>query len=68
MDGFMDQVTLYDDTIISFMKAHGAKRVGIFGSYARGEAYPITGGTNCRPANLFAGHFQSFPLLYVEKG
>lgn len=32
------QVTPYDDTIISFMRQHGADKVGIFGSYARNEA------------------------------
>lgn len=31
-------VTPYDTTIINFMKAHGALKVGVFGSYARGEA------------------------------
>lgn len=34
----MPQVTPYDDQILAYMKAHGANRVGIFGSYARGEA------------------------------
>jgi len=34
----MAQVTPYDDTIISFMRQHGADKVGIFGSYARNEA------------------------------
>ena len=34
----MAQITPFDTTIISFMKSHGATRVGIFGSYARGEA------------------------------
>ena len=34
----MPQVTPYDEQIIAYMKAHGANRVGVFGSYARGEA------------------------------
>lgn len=33
-------VTPFDETIIGFMARHGAERVGIFGSYARGEARP----------------------------
>lgn len=36
----MGQITPFDDTIISFMKQNGAERVGVFGSYARGEARP----------------------------
>ena len=34
----MAQVTPFDDKILNYMKAHGASRVGVFGSYARGEA------------------------------
>jgi len=34
----MAQVTPYDDKIISFMRQHGAEKVGVFGSYARNEA------------------------------
>lgn len=34
----MPQVTPYDEQIVAYMKAHGANRVGVFGSYARGEA------------------------------
>lgn len=34
----MAQVTKFDDTIISFMRQHGAEKIGIFGSYARNEA------------------------------
>jgi predicted nucleotidyltransferase len=34
----MAQVTPYDDKIISFMRQHGADKIGIFGSYARNEA------------------------------
>lgn len=34
----MAQITPFDTTIINFMKAHGAVKVGVFGSYARGEA------------------------------
>ena len=34
----MAQVTRYDDTIISFMRQHGAEKIGVFGSYARNEA------------------------------
>lgn len=34
----MARITPYDSTIINFMKAHGALKVGVFGSYARGEA------------------------------
>lgn len=34
----MPQVTPYDEQILTYMKAHGANRVGVFGSYARGEA------------------------------
>ena len=36
----MAQITPFDETIAKFMKDHGAERVGIFGSYARGEARP----------------------------
>ena len=36
----MAQVTPYDDIIINFMTRHGASRIGVFGSYARGEARP----------------------------
>ncbi len=35
-----ETVTPFDDAIISFMARHGAERVGVFGSYARGEARP----------------------------
>lgn len=35
-----EPVTPFDDAIISFMARHGAERVGVFGSYARGEARP----------------------------
>ena len=34
----MAQVTPFDDKILDYMKAHGAKQIGVFGSYARGEA------------------------------
>lgn len=34
----MSQVTPFDDMILQYMKAHGANRIGVFGSYARGEA------------------------------
>jgi predicted nucleotidyltransferase len=34
----MAQVTRFDDTIISFMRQHGAEKIGVFGSYARNEA------------------------------
>lgn len=34
----MAQVTPFDTTIINYMKAHGAVKVGVFGSYSRGEA------------------------------
>lgn len=34
----MARITPYDSKIINFMKAHGALKVGVFGSYARGEA------------------------------
>ncbi|HBA87814.1 MAG TPA: hypothetical protein DCZ75_07425 [Geobacter sp.] len=34
----MSPVTPYDEKIRIYMQAHGASRVGIFGSYARGEA------------------------------
>lgn len=34
----MAQITPFDDKIQAYMKAHGATRVGVFGSYARGEA------------------------------
>jgi len=33
----MAQVTPFDDKILSYMTAHGAERIGVFGSYARGE-------------------------------
>lgn len=36
----MAQVTPFDATIISFMTEHGAERIGVFGSYARGESRP----------------------------
>jgi uncharacterized protein len=36
----MARVTPYDETIVSFLKGNGAERVGVFGSYARGEARP----------------------------
>jgi uncharacterized protein len=36
----MAQITPFDTIIASFMKDNGAERVGIFGSYARGEARP----------------------------
>lgn len=32
------QITPYDTTIMNFMKANGALKVAVFGSYARGEA------------------------------
>ena len=34
----MAQVTQFDDKIISFMRQHGAEKIGVFGSYARNEA------------------------------
>lgn len=34
----MPQITPFDDQILAYMKAHGANRIGVFGSYARGEA------------------------------
>ena len=34
----MAKVTRFDDTIISFMRQHGAEKIGVFGSYARNEA------------------------------
>jgi predicted nucleotidyltransferase len=34
----MAQITPFDDKILEYMKAHGANRIGVFGSYARGEA------------------------------
>ena len=34
----MAQITKFDDTIISFMRQHGAEKIGVFGSYARNEA------------------------------
>jgi predicted nucleotidyltransferase len=34
----MAQITPFDDKILGYMKAHGASRIGVFGSYARGEA------------------------------
>ncbi len=33
----MAQVTRFDDTIISFMRQHGAEKIAVFGSYARNE-------------------------------
>lgn len=33
-------VTPFDEMIVGFMSRHGAERVGVFGSYARGEARP----------------------------
>lgn len=36
----MAQITPFDDVILSYMTSHGAQRVGVFGSYARGEARP----------------------------
>jgi predicted nucleotidyltransferase len=36
----MAQITPFDETIASFMQEHGAERVAVFGSYARGEARP----------------------------
>ena len=36
----MAQVTRFDDTIIDFMRQHGAEKIGVFGSYARNEARP----------------------------
>lgn len=33
----MAQVTQFDDKIISFMRQHGAEKIGVFGSYARNE-------------------------------
>ncbi len=36
----MAQVTRFDDKIISFMRQHGAEKIGVFGSYARNEAGP----------------------------
>ena len=35
-----EAVTPFDDKIVNFMARHGAERVGVFGSYARGEAGP----------------------------
>jgi predicted nucleotidyltransferase len=34
----MAQITRFDDQIISFMRQHGAEKIGVFGSYARNEA------------------------------
>lgn len=34
----MAQITPYDDRISSYMRQHGAVKVGVFGSYARNEA------------------------------
>jgi uncharacterized protein len=39
----MAQVTKFDDTIISFMRQHGAEKIGVFGSYARNEAGSTNG-------------------------
>ena len=36
----MPQITPFDAQILTYMKAHGAERIGVFGSYARGEARP----------------------------
>lgn len=36
----MPQITPYDDQIVTYMRAHGASKIGVFGSYARGEAGP----------------------------
>lgn len=36
----MAQITPFDDKIISYMKQHGARRICVFGSYARGKARP----------------------------
>lgn len=36
----MPQITPFDDQILAYMRAHGAERIGVFGSYARGEARP----------------------------
>lgn len=36
----MAQVTPFDTSIIDFLAKHGAERVAVFGSYARGEARP----------------------------
>lgn len=36
----MAQITRFDDTIIDFMRQHGAEKIGVFGSYARNEARP----------------------------
>lgn len=33
----MARVTRFDDQIISFMRQHGAEKIGIFGSYARND-------------------------------
>lgn len=35
-----ETVTPFDDKIVRFMTRHGVERVGVFGSYARGEARP----------------------------
>lgn len=35
-----EAVTPFDEMIVSFMARNGAERVGVFGSYARGEARP----------------------------
>src|SRR5690242_5679840 len=37
-EGAVAQVTPFDDKILEYMRAHGATRIGVFGSYARGEA------------------------------
>jgi len=34
----MAQITPFDATILNFLRSHGAEKVGVFGSYARGEA------------------------------
>ena len=38
----MPQITPFDAQILTYMKAHGAERIGVFGSYARGEARPYS--------------------------
>ena len=36
----MAQVTPFDDKIISFMRRHGAEKIGVFDSFACNEARP----------------------------
>lgn len=36
----MAQITPFDDLIVEYMQSHGATRISVFGSYARGEARP----------------------------